>query len=348
MKKTGGTAAFIDRLTLTEARIEAMAKGLEEIAGLARPGRQRRLPNGTGRTASTSSACARRSASSASSSRAGPTSPPTPARSASRRAMPRSCAAARIPSAPPPQSTAAWSPGSPPPACRPTPSRSSPPATAPPSARCWPGSTAISTSSCRAAARAWSRASRRRRACRSSPISRASCHVYVHAAADLAMAEKLLVNAKMRRVSVCGAAETLLVDKAVAGTHLKPLVEALREAGCDIRGDAATPGGRRRRDARHRGRLDDRISRRDHLGEGGRRRRRRHRPYRALRLAPHRPDHHRRPGRRRPLHGRGRFGASCCTTPRPSSPTAASSAWAPRSASPPAACMPAARSASSS
>ena len=65
-------------------------------------------------------------------------------------------------------------------------------------------------------------------------------HVYVDAGADLAMAETLLVNAKMRRVSICGAAETLLVDKAVAGTHLKPLVEALQRAGCAIRGDAAT------------------------------------------------------------------------------------------------------------
>ena len=65
-------------------------------------------------------------------------------------------------------------------------------------------------------------------------------HVYVHASADLAMAEKLLVNAKMRRVSICGAAETLLVDKAVAATHLKPLVAALQKAGCAIHGDAAT------------------------------------------------------------------------------------------------------------
>jgi glutamate-5-semialdehyde dehydrogenase len=65
-------------------------------------------------------------------------------------------------------------------------------------------------------------------------------HVYIHAAADLAMARTLLVNAKMRRVSVCGAAETLLVDKAVVATHLKPLVEALQEAGCAIRGDTAT------------------------------------------------------------------------------------------------------------
>jgi glutamate-5-semialdehyde dehydrogenase len=66
------------------------------------------------------------------------------------------------------------------------------------------------------------------------------CHVYVHAAADLAMAKAIVVNAKMRRTSVCGAAETLLVDRAVAATHLKPLVEALQAAGCSIRGDEAT------------------------------------------------------------------------------------------------------------
>jgi glutamate-5-semialdehyde dehydrogenase len=67
-----------------------------------------------------------------------------------------------------------------------------------------------------------------------------NCHVYIHAGADLAMAEKIIVNAKMRRVSVCGAAETMLVDRAVAATHLKPLVEALQKAGCAIRGDEAT------------------------------------------------------------------------------------------------------------
>jgi len=63
------------------------------------------------------------------------------------------------------------------------------------------------------------------------------CAVYVHARANLAMAEKIVVNAKMRRVSVCGAAETMLVDRAVVGTHLKPLVEALQKAGGAIRGD---------------------------------------------------------------------------------------------------------------
>jgi glutamate-5-semialdehyde dehydrogenase len=66
------------------------------------------------------------------------------------------------------------------------------------------------------------------------------CHVYVDRAADLNMAEEILVNAKMRRVGVCGAAETLLVDKAVAGTHLAPLVKALQDAGCAVRGDEAT------------------------------------------------------------------------------------------------------------
>lgn len=66
------------------------------------------------------------------------------------------------------------------------------------------------------------------------------CHVYVDRAADLAMAEEIAVNAKMRRVGICGAAETLLVDKAVAESHLKPLVEALKRAGCAIRGDDAT------------------------------------------------------------------------------------------------------------
>jgi glutamate-5-semialdehyde dehydrogenase len=65
-----------------------------------------------------------------------------------------------------------------------------------------------------------------------------NCHVYVHGAADLAMARTIIVNAKMRRTGVCGAAETLLVDEACAATHLKPLVTALIEAGCAVRGDS--------------------------------------------------------------------------------------------------------------
>src|SRR4029078_2540369 len=62
-------------------------------------------------------------------------------------------------------------------------------------------------------------------------------HVYVHGEADLEMAKAIVLNAKMRRTGVCGAAETLLVDKACSGTHLKPLVTALLDAACAVRGD---------------------------------------------------------------------------------------------------------------
>jgi glutamate-5-semialdehyde dehydrogenase len=65
-------------------------------------------------------------------------------------------------------------------------------------------------------------------------------HVFVHAAADLEMAKKIVLNAKMRRTGICGAAETLLVDGACAQTHLAPLVAMLIDAGCEVRGDAAT------------------------------------------------------------------------------------------------------------
>src|SRR5579859_1895340 len=63
-------------------------------------------------------------------------------------------------------------------------------------------------------------------------------HVFLHASADLAKATAIAVNAKMRRVSVCGAAETLLVDSADAQRLLPPVAEALRAAGCELRGDA--------------------------------------------------------------------------------------------------------------
>jgi glutamate-5-semialdehyde dehydrogenase len=65
------------------------------------------------------------------------------------------------------------------------------------------------------------------------------CHVYVDKAASLDMAKAIVLNAKMRRTGVCGAAETLLVDRAVAATHLKPLLAMLIDAGCEVRGDAA-------------------------------------------------------------------------------------------------------------
>jgi glutamate-5-semialdehyde dehydrogenase len=66
------------------------------------------------------------------------------------------------------------------------------------------------------------------------------CHVYVHAPADLDMAKAIVLNAKMRRTGVCGATETLLVDRAAAPTQLKPLVAMLIDAGCEVRGDEAT------------------------------------------------------------------------------------------------------------
>ena len=66
------------------------------------------------------------------------------------------------------------------------------------------------------------------------------CHVFVHRAASLDMAKKIVLNAKMRRTGVCGAAETLLIDRGCAATHLKPLVEMLMAAGCEIRGDQST------------------------------------------------------------------------------------------------------------
>jgi glutamate-5-semialdehyde dehydrogenase len=64
------------------------------------------------------------------------------------------------------------------------------------------------------------------------------CHVYVDAGADPDKAEAIAVNAKMRRTSVCGAAETLLVDRAVAAGLLPRIAAALAEAGCALRGDA--------------------------------------------------------------------------------------------------------------
>ena len=67
-----------------------------------------------------------------------------------------------------------------------------------------------------------------------------NCHIYVDGAAELAMAKTILLNAKLRRTGVCVAAETLLVDRACAATHLAPLVVMLLDAGCEVRGDPET------------------------------------------------------------------------------------------------------------
>ena len=66
-----------------------------------------------------------------------------------------------------------------------------------------------------------------------------NCHVYVDRDADLGMARAIVLNAKLRRTGVCGAAETLLIDRAVITTHLGPLLTALLEAGCEVRGDSS-------------------------------------------------------------------------------------------------------------
>lgn len=65
------------------------------------------------------------------------------------------------------------------------------------------------------------------------------CHIYVDADADLQKAMDIVVNAKMRRTGICGAAETLLIDRAIAKTALPVLASALAEAGCEVRGDDA-------------------------------------------------------------------------------------------------------------
>ena len=66
-----------------------------------------------------------------------------------------------------------------------------------------------------------------------------NCHVYVDRDADLNMAREIVLNAKLRRTGICGAAETLLIDRAAVATHLAPLLKALLDAGCEVRGDAA-------------------------------------------------------------------------------------------------------------
>jgi glutamate-5-semialdehyde dehydrogenase len=66
------------------------------------------------------------------------------------------------------------------------------------------------------------------------------CHVYVDKSADTDMACKIVLNAKMRRTGVCGSAETILIDRAGAERHLMPAIRTLIDAGCEVRGDAET------------------------------------------------------------------------------------------------------------
>ena len=65
------------------------------------------------------------------------------------------------------------------------------------------------------------------------------CHTYVHEKADPEMARAIVVNAKMRRTGICGATETLLIDRSIVPARLVPILDALASAGCEIRGDDA-------------------------------------------------------------------------------------------------------------
>ena len=229
----------------TRARLEAVARGRRGDRRTARSGRPRAGDLRAAERPAASSASRRRSASSASSTRAGRMSPPTPARCASRPATPPFCAAARKACAPRARSTAASSRGLRPPGCRRRRSRSSRRATAPPSAPCSPGSTAIIDVIVPRGGK--SLVARVQHEARVPVFAHLEgiVHVFVHAKADLDMAKTIVLNAKMRRTGICGAAETLLVDNACAATHLAPLVETLLDAGCEVRGDAATQASTR-------------------------------------------------------------------------------------------------------
>jgi glutamate-5-semialdehyde dehydrogenase len=65
-----------------------------------------------------------------------------------------------------------------------------------------------------------------------------NCHTYIDKSAELVMSINVTVNAKMRRTGICGATETLLIHKDMVATHLKPVIDALIARGCEIRGDA--------------------------------------------------------------------------------------------------------------
>ncbi len=72
------------------------------------------------------------------------------------------------------------------------------------------------------------------------------CHTYVHAGADLEMARRITRNAKLRRTGICGATETILIDRACAATHLQPIVKDLIDGGCEVRGDSRTQSSDKR------------------------------------------------------------------------------------------------------
>jgi glutamate-5-semialdehyde dehydrogenase len=104
------------------------------------------------------------------------------------------------------------------------------------------------------------------------------CHTYVHAQADLAKARALVLNGKMRRTGICGATETLLIDRSILSSHLVPILDDLARAGCQIG---------------HGGGLAHRISRRHHRGARSERGGRGDPAHRDPRFAAHRMHRHR-------------------------------------------------------
>ena len=173
------------------------------------------------------------------------------------------------------------------------------------------------------------------------------CHTYVHRSAELDMAKAIVLNAKLRRTGVCGATETLLVDKAAPAGHLAALVGALADAGCEVRGDAAAQAADNRVLAASEQDwsteyLDAIIAVRVSTAS--------REPLPTSAAMAHSTPIASSPTTAPPPSAFSPASTAllCCTTPPRNSPTAANSAWARKSASPPGACMPAARSASSS
>jgi len=172
-----------------------------------------------------------------------------------------------------------------------------------------------------------------------------NCHVYVDRDADAGMAREIVLNAKLRRTGVCGAAETVLFDR--GGTGAESIVRALLDAGCEVRGDEAVQ------------RLDKRVTVATDQDWYTEYRTRSSRPRSSMVSTPpsstSRVTARRTPNRSSRATRRRRIGSwrtsiaqSFYTTRPRSSPTAASSAWAPRSGSRPTSSMHADRSGSSS
>ena len=115
-----------------------------------------------------------------------------------------------------------------------------------------------------------------------------NCHVYVDKGADFELADRIVINAKTQRPSVCNAAEKLLVHGDIAAEYVPRIVERLRAAGVEVRGDeqSAPPGGRREGLRRFCGGLAHRILRLENGGSGGGELGRRHRAHQSLLHSP--------------------------------------------------------------